>query len=64
MSIWTNSGNFAITISNISSLLQKFHFAIETDSKEPGTSFQVPVFAELFGKKFPFIIRYKLAKFH
>ena len=29
MLMWTNFGSFAVTLSNISRLLQKFHFPIE-----------------------------------
>ena len=56
-------------ISNISTLLQKSHFATEVvlnffaNTRRPRNSFQVAVFVEFFEKTFSFVISHKLAKF-
>ena len=56
-------------MSNISSLLQKFHFSIEVVlnslqiQKGLGTSYQMAGFVEFFDKFFSFEMWHELAKF-
>ena len=51
---------FGEYISNVSCLLQKFHFPIEVVLN----SLQVAVLVEFFNKIFSFVIWHKLAKYH